>query len=363
MGWYCNDQRHANKTNVIQSKWEELPVNKSLLASCHTLFIAAVFAAASVLAGATPAGAAMSKLKMIFSTAPTTYGIPYYIATDKGWFKDMDLEVEDIYLTSSPNAIRAMVSGTGDVTLLAPSTTMLSILGGADIKVIGSWQPRVDYQLISSKKGKITKITDLLGKTLAGGGGVGMINHMTTMILKKHGHVQKRLKYLPVGGHADRIAAVLSDKADFTLVNTLTASRASDQINWITPVAKELGALGYVYLAVKGEDLKDPVKREAFTKFMKGSIMGARYAIQHPDEAAAAMHKRTPDIDLALIKMVVGQLNAIPVWGVDGGVPNEVTDFTASRYLEYGVLKKAISTDQVLDTSIVEPIIKELGSF
>ena len=56
-------------------------------------------------------------------------------------------------------------------------------------------------------------------------------------------------------------------------------------------------------------------------------------------------------------------LNSIPVWGVNGGIPNEITEFTAEKYLEYGVLKKAISRDQVLDASIVDPIIKELGTF
>ncbi len=53
-----------------------------------------------------------------------------------------------------------------------------------------------------------------------------------------------------------------------------------------------------------------------------------------------------------------------PEHRADGGnSPNEITEFTAEKYLEYGVLKKAISRDQVLDASIVEPIIKELGTF
>jgi len=337
-------------------------MNKLLRHSHRALILGATIVAAAMIVGVAPAQAAASKLKIIFPTPPTTYGIPYYIATDKGWFKDMDLELEDLHLIGDANSLRALVSGSGDVVLIGPSTTMLSIQGGSGVKVIGSWQPRVDYQLIGSQKKKIAKIEDLLGKKMAGGGGVSMLNHMTSMILKKHG-LNSKVEFVPVGGHSARVAAVIAGKADYSLVNTLTASKAGEQINWITPVAKELGGLGYVYLAVAGKDLDDPAKREAFGKFMKGSIMGARYAIEHPDEAAAALHKRTPDIDLALIKKVVAQLNAIPVWGINGGIPNEVTDFTAEKYLEYGVLKKAISRDQVLDTSIVEPIIKELGTF
>ena len=274
----------------------------------------------------------------------------------------MDLEVEDIHLIGSSNSLRALISGSGDVVLVGPSSTMLSIQGGSGVKVIGSWQPRVDYQLIGSRKMKVAKIEDIPGKTMAGGGGIGMLNHMTSMILKRNG-LDPKVDFVAVDGHADRLAAVVAGKADYALVNTLHATMAADQVNWITPVAKELGGLGYTYVAVNSKDLSDPAKREAFTKLLKGSIMGARYALQHPDEAAAALHKRTPEADLGLIKKVVAVLNSIPVWGVNGGIPNEITEFTAEKYLEYGVLKKAISRDQVLDASIVEPIIKELGTF
>ena len=337
-------------------------MSELLRLSRRALILGATIAAAAMIAGVTPAEAATSKLKIIFPTPPTTYGIPYYIAHDKGWFKDMDLELEDLHLIGDANSVRALVSGGGDVVLVGPSTTMLSIQGGSGIKAIGSWQPRVDYQLVGNRDMNITKIGDIVGKKMAGGGGVSMLNHMTSMILKKNGFDPK-VEFVPVGGHADRLAAVIAGKGAYSLVNTLHATMAAEQINWITPVAKQLGGLGYVYLAVRGDDLKDPAKREAFAKFMKGSIMGARYAIQHPDEAAAALHKRTPDVDLGLVKKVVAVLNSIPVWGVNGGIPNEVTEFTSEKYLEYGVLKKAISRDQVLDTSIVEPIIKELGSF
>ena len=37
--------------------------------------------------------------------------------------------------------LRALISGSGDVVLVGPSSTMLSIQGGSGVKVIGSWQP------------------------------------------------------------------------------------------------------------------------------------------------------------------------------------------------------------------------------
>ena len=333
---------------------------KLLRLSRRALIVGAVFAATAMLAGMSPTAAAKSKLTVLFPTPHTTYGIPFYIAEDKGWFKDMDLEIEAINLTGSANALRTLVGGHADISTIGPSTTMLSILAGSGVKAIGSWQPRQDYQVIAA--GKNTKLEDLVGKMFAGAGGPGMLNHMASMILKKYG-LNSKVTHVSVGGHSDRVAAVIAGKVDYTMVNTLTATRASDHINLITPVTKELGKLGYNYLVIKGKDLDDPVKREALSKFMKASIMGARYAMEHPDEAAEAMHKRTPAIPLDLINKVVRELNALGVWGVNGGIPSEITDFTAATYLQYGVIKKAVFRDQVLDTSIIAPIIKEMGAY
>ena len=335
-------------------------MNKLLRTSRRALIVGAVFAAAGMLADVSPAAAGKSKIKVIFPTADTTYGVPFYIAEDKGWFKDLDLEIEILRMIGSGNALRALVAGEADISTIGPSTTMLSILAGSGVKAVGSWQPRQDYQVIAA--GKNTKLEDLVGKNFAGAGGPGMLNHMASMILKKHG-LNSKITHVSIGGHADRLAAVIAGKVDYSMVNTLTATKAGDHINLITPVTKELGKLGYNYLVIKGKDLDDPAKREALSKFMKGSIMGARYTIEHPDEAAAAMHKRTPDISLDLIKKVVRQLSAYGVWGVNGGIPIEITDFTAATYLEYGVIKKAISREQILDASIIEPIIKELGAY
>ena len=54
-------------------------------------------------------------------------------------------------------------------------------------------------------------------------------------------------------------------------MNTLTATRAGKQINIITPVAKELGGIGYVYLAAREKTLNDPERRAAIKKYVKAS--------------------------------------------------------------------------------------------
>ena len=314
-----------------------------------------------VLMGLSPAKA--DELRILYSTPAQTLGIPHYLAIDKGWYKEKGLEIKDIYLTDSGTALRALLAGEGDVAMLGDTSTMQAILGGAKVKVIGSWQPGVDYLLITSKNATDKVGPGLVGLKFASAGGASMLDHMFAMVLKKHGLDATKNERVAIGGHSDRLAAVVSGKTQAALVNTLTVVRAGNQVNVVANIAKELGPIGYIYLVVTEKDLANPAKREAFSKFMRGSILGARYAIDHPDEAAASLNKRVPELKIDVIREVVKQLNETPVWGVNGGIEPEITDFTIQAFVEYKEIPRPLKTEQVLDRSIVDPIIKELGEW
>lgn len=319
------------------------------------------FISAAILLGTTAVAQAQTQLEIIFPTPPTTFAIPHYVAMDRGCYDKEGLAVKDTHLIGDANAFRALVSGQGDMVLVGPSTTMNGILKGANVKAFFSWQPRVDYQLITAK-GQSDKIDQgLVGLKFASGGGISMLNHMTAMILEKHGLDSSKMEHVPIGGHSDRLAAVIAGKAQMSLVNTLTATRAGDQINVVTPVAKELGGIGYVYLVARQDTLASNERREALKKFVKCSMMGARDAIKDPKFASAALHKRAPETELALIEKVVMRLNEVPVWGVNGGIDPEITNFTAGAYQKYKVIPKPISIDQVLEPSIVDSVVQEIG--
>ncbi len=319
-------------------------------------------ATATVLMGLSSARADET-LRIVHSSSPQTFQIPHYLAIDKGWYKERGLTIQDIYLTDSGNALRALLSGDGDVAVLGATSTMQAILSGVKVKVIGSWQPRVDYIVITAKSATDKMGPGLVGLKFAGGGGVGMLNHIFAMVLKKHGLDSTKNESVAIGGHSDRLAALIAGKTQVTLVNTLTAVRAGNQVNVITATHKELGNIAYVYLVVTEKDLANPAKRQAFTAFMRGSILGARYTVDHPAEAAAALNKRVPELKVDLIQEVVKQLNEIPLWGINGGIEPEITDFTVQAFLEYKEISKPLKTEQVLDRTIVDPIIKELGEW
>lgn len=334
----------------------------SLVRSSGVVRVGAVAVVAALAIGATAANA--EKVKIIYPTPPTTFGVPHYVAMDKGWYAKDGLEIEEIGpVNGDGNAFRALIAGEGDVCVVGPPTVMMGILKGAKVRAIGSWQPRVDYQFITNKRNSTKFDKGLEGLAFGSGGATGMLNHMITMMMKKHGLDPSTVKHIAIGGHSDRLAAVIAGKVNMTLVNTLTAKRAVDQVNIVAPVATELGGMGYVYIVATEATLQDPAKHAALVKLLKHSTLGARYTMADPVFAAQALHKRAPETPFEIIRETILDLNATEVWGTDGGIPDEITAFTAGVYHQFGEVTRALTPDEVLDRSVVKAAIAQIGSF
>jgi len=75
------------------------------------------------------------------------------------------------------------------------------------------------------------------------------------------------------------------------------------------------------------------------------------------------MAKLLKDVDVKLIAAVFRQLNEDGVWGVDGGIEPHITEFTVKVQMEMGDLKQPLTVPQVLDRSVVEDVLKEIGPY
>src|SRR5262249_11476142 len=107
--------------------------------------------------------------------------------------------------------------------------------------------------------------------------------------------------------------------------------------------------------------LADPSKRAALTLFTKGTVLGARFIRKDPAAAAAILKKRLPDEDLELIRTTLEKLNQLNVWGLNGGLDREVFAFSAKTFAELGMVKRAVTYEELVDPSIVEAVLKEVG--
>src|SRR6266513_4529104 len=309
---------------------------------------------------AVPASA--GKLKMVFPGPVTTFSLPYLVAQKKGWLGD--LEVEDVHVTRDANAMRVLLSGNADIGLIRTINLLASIHAGAGIRAIHSWQPIGDYSLVLAT-GKGNKLADFAGKTFASSGPGGLPDQLPRLIMRKHGIDETSARFVQVGGHAARLQAVIGGRADATLVNTVTALKGvhEGKVTVVARLSAEFPGLGYVWNVVRTDALAKPELAAAFQTMTDIGIRGSRFVMANPDEAAAILHERLGDLDLAFLTAVVRDLNGENVWGVDGGLDPAIEEFTAELNMKLGNLPVAAPAKDVLEPGFVERALAKLGTY
>src|ERR1043166_5608610 len=254
-----------------------------------------------------------AKIKMVFPGPVTTFSLPYLVAQKKGWLGE--LEVEDVHVTGDANAMRVLLSGNADIGLIGTLNVLASIHAGANIRAIHSWQPIGDYALVLAT-GKGTRLAGLAGKNFASSGAGGLPDQLPRLVMRKYGIDEATARFVQVGGHAARLQAVIGGRADATLVNTVTALKGvhDGKVTILTRLSQEFPGLGYVWNVVRTESLARPELAAAFQTLTEIGIRGSRYVMEHPDEAAAILRERLPDLDLKFLEDVVRDLNGANLW-------------------------------------------------
>lgn len=331
-----------------------------LMTFCRSL-IASVVAAAWVVGTPAPAQD-NAALRFIMPTPPATYLLPYFVAKDLGWLKDWGADVSEQLVSGDPNALRAVIAGSADITFIGPPTVMEAITAGAKIKAFCSWQPITDYQLIAGS-GKGASLKDLADKRVAVTGPGSMTMFIPQMLMKKSGIDTSNVKFLPVGGMSARLQAVAADKVDATLVDTFFATKAerAGTAQTVASIAKEFPGLGYVYAVATEETLNQPARRKALDGFVRGCIEGSRLIVKDPAKAAEVLKKRLPDEDIDLIRATIEKLNTLGVWGVNGGLERKVIEFSAATFSELGMITRNVGYGEVVEPSFVERVLGVVG--
>lgn len=298
------------------------------------------------------------KLRVIFPTTSETLQLPFWVAIQQGW-----LDAELITVAGDSNALRALLSGQGDVAVVGVFNVFLAIAEGARAKAISSWQGVNDYQMIVPPK--IQTLQDLSGKVIAATGPGGPPEEFARVLLKKYKMDPASVRFVSIaGGHAGLLQAVAAGRADAALVNTSTALRGEKggQVRILYSIAKEFPSLGYVYNLVRNEDAANPALRASLDNFVLAGIRASRFIVENTDAAVKLAHEKFPESDPALLKSALEHLVQDGVWGVNGGIEPKATGTTLALARSTGLLKKDLAPEQVFDTRFVNAAMAQAGN-
>jgi NitT/TauT family transport system substrate-binding protein len=214
----------------------------------------------------------------------------YYMAIEKGFFKNHGLDVEFIELRGDADVVRALLADQLESAEFSPGPALIANDRGADIMIVGSSMIGYPYALYVRKD--INSWAELKGKTFGVSAPGATPDLMAREMLKRKGVDPNSIEIANVGGTAGRIKALSGGKIDAT-------AASSEYI----PEQEKLGikALGLASEIVPewprftiGMQKKVIEKQRAdAVKFIAGYIEGLNYAMSHRDETIALGAKIT----------------------------------------------------------------------
>lgn len=335
--------------------------------SLTTFVRGTALAAALTIASLAAPSPAVAQLKSIFCwpTPAAPYLLPYIVAKDLGWYQKWGLDAQEVIVQGDTNCTRLVLQGEADVSALGPNIVMNAILKGGEITTIVSWMPISDYRFVVPKDSPIKAFREVAeqGLTLAASDPGGMPAEYPKMIWEKHGVKYDKVSIISVGGMGARLQAVIAGKADATLVDTFSAvvGETQGKTRILVNMADEFPGLSHLSMVALKKSLNDPQKRAALRLFVWGGIEGARYIQKDPDGAADVLKKRTPTIDIEITRKVLRALNAGNHWGINGGLEPEITKVSGEAYAKRGMIPQAMKYEEVVDPSLVDEVLKEIG--
>ena len=213
--------------------------------------------------------AALESIVIAYPTTSSQFA-PLWFTRDIGLYEKNGLDAQLVYIQGGSILLQAMLAGQAQAAQNGIAETMIAVLRGGDVRILGVTSNIFPYSLIVSKSVKSPK--DLVGGRIAVnrvGGDVSAI--ASRVALRKLGlNPDKDVTMLQVGGSPQRLAALQSGAVQGAALDFMSGLRLSKQ-GYTTLVQV---SLNYPYLGpvVSAKFLREnPAAAEAFVKaFVEG---------------------------------------------------------------------------------------------
>jgi ABC-type nitrate/sulfonate/bicarbonate transport system substrate-binding protein len=218
----------------------------------------------------------------------STLDMPFYVARDRGFFREEGLEPEIIFIRSSLS-LQAMLAGSLDFGT-ATGTAVSAIVNGADVRVVLAMSDKPAFDLIAHPS--ITKIAELRGKRIGFGGIGGLSEIIVRQILAANQIPPDQVKFLPMGQNSLTYASLKAGMIDATMLQMPQNFLAQDD------GFRKLAAGSDYYRVVQGglATAKPMARPELVTKVIRATLRAVRWIRTEKKQAIEFM--RGPYLDL-----------------------------------------------------------------
>jgi NitT/TauT family transport system substrate-binding protein len=284
---------------------------------------------------------------------------PYWIADQRGFFKEEGIDIEFIIM-GGQNATPALISGSTKFSG-STSSAMSAALRGAALKTVLIGQSRTHHQLWSFDP-EVKTLADLKGKLVTVTSRGGADDVATRMYLKARGLPSNYVGITPLASGPARNAAVLNGAVKYITLgrpdrHELTPILDKGTILIDLPKEVELPTGGLATTAAEIANNRPGVKK-MLRAVWKGTIF---WMTQPPEATVAEMQKRYPRMARDLI--VRDLAGAREDLDEDGVVSMESAGRDVAVRAELMELKEAVRpAAEIFDFSIITEVRAELAA-
>lgn len=291
----------------------------------------------------------LSRVNIAFSN-PTifTTGLPFYVATEQGFYEDAGLQVEATFTGGGAETVQAVVSGSADIgTETSGAAAIGAYVEGAPIKIVSASTTGLDLQWFALPNSGITDRSDLAGKRM-GYSSTGSSSHIGVLALSELLEAEggAPIQAEAIGGPPDNLTAVQTEQIDagWTQPPFFLEEVANGELVLVADGA-EIGDYADVAMRVNIANAsfleEDP---EAARTFLEVQQQSWDWIFDNPEEAVQ-IWKEAADLELSEEVLLTSfdyyereELRIAPLDGQDVLIEDAV---------EFGFAEEPLTEDQV----------------
>jgi NitT/TauT family transport system substrate-binding protein len=266
----------------------------------------------AVLALAVSAPVAAQATKFPFRLNWTLYGehAPFFVARDKGFYREEGLEVEIQEGSGSTTVAQLVANASNPVAYVDAATMMRGVGAGMPIKAVGVTLQQSPMSFIyRADAARPTKISEIKGSRIAITAGDASLA-IFTAFMGKLGMKVEDVQMITVANPAAKEQAVLSKQADALLGYFMDQGprmqlQTGVKMGW-TRLYDMAGVTTLSSAIIANNDwMKDAKNQDTLRRFLRASQRGWQYSFDNRDEAAEIFRKAAPVFTQEIAKLEV----------------------------------------------------------
>ncbi|OES46384.1 ABC transporter substrate-binding protein [Domibacillus iocasae] len=309
--------------------------------------------------------------KVVIAEDGSASGAGFYIANEKGYFDDYNIEVEFATFANSDDMLPALASGEVDIAGGISSASFFNAIAqGIDVKIIADkghnekGKSYFTFVIGTDKQNEIKEYSDLKGKKVAVSTEHAVDDYIYREMLKEAGLKENEVEFVLMPDFGNMLAAIENGSIDAALqIEPLITQGVAEGIHVRFGDATDFAPEAQIAMVLGSPQFINE-EQDVSLRFMAAYLKGVR-------DYNDAFKKGEGKGEIIEIMTEYTALKDAAVWedvfvtGLDPDGRMFVDDIRAQyeMYKENGAIRGEFNFNEAIDTSVTEKAVKVIGEY